>query len=63
MMKKYFLKEINLKNGHDCNEDVFASKKEKNYTFLTTSKFEHLVDKNYIEPLVELWCLVQVNGL
>ena len=53
-MKKFFLKEINLKNGHDCNEDVFASKKEKNYTFLTTSKFEYLVVKNYIEPLVEL---------
>ena len=53
-MKKYFLKEINLKNEHDCNEDVFVSKKEKNYTFLTTSKFEYLVVKNYIEPLVEL---------
>ena len=47
IVNKYFAKEINFKNGHDCDEGVLAAK-ESNYIFLTTSKFIFLIIKNYI---------------
>ena len=41
-----------------CNEDVFAAKKENDYMFLTTSKFKFLDVKNYIGPGLsyDAWC-------
>ena len=29
MVKEYFVKEISYNKGDECNEDVFAAKKEK----------------------------------
>ena len=47
IVKEYIVKEICYNKE---NEDVFAVKKENNYMFLTTSKFEFkfLDVKNYI---------------
>ena len=44
------MKEISHSKDDECNEDVFSSKKENEYMFLTTSKFEFLDVKNYIGP-------------
>ena len=48
MVKEYFVKEISYNKEDECNEDVFAAKKENDYMFLTTSKFKFLDVKNYI---------------
>ena len=42
----------------ECNEDVFAAKKENDYMFLTTPKFKFLDVKNYIGPglIYDAWC-------
>ena len=37
MVKKYFVKEISYNMEAECNEDVFAGKKENGYMFLNTS--------------------------
>ena len=50
MVKEYFVKKISYNKEDECNEDVFAAKKENNYMFLTTSKFKFLDVKNYIGP-------------
>ena len=50
MVKKYFMKEISYNKESECNEDVFAAKKENDYMFLTTSKFKFLDVKNFIGP-------------
>ena len=36
VMKEYFMKEISYNKDRECNEDVFAAKKENYYMFLTT---------------------------
>ena len=58
MVKEYFVKEICYNKEDECNEDVFAAKKENNYMFLTTSKFIFLDVKNYIGPCLSYgaWC-------
>ena len=38
--KEFFLKEISYNKEDECNEDVFAAKKENDYMFLTTSKLK-----------------------
>ena len=38
MAKEYFVKEICYNKEDECNEDVFAAKKENDYMFLATSK-------------------------
>ena len=38
--KEFFLKEISYNKEDECNEDVFAGKKENDYMFLTTSKLK-----------------------
>ena len=48
MVKEYFVKEIS--DNDECNEDVFAAKKENNHMFLTIPKFKFLDVKNYIGP-------------
>ena len=48
--KEYFLKEISYTKNDECNEDVFAAKKENDYMFLTTPQFKFLDAKNYIGP-------------
>ena len=50
MVKKYFVQNIAYDKGGECNEDVFAAKKENDYMFLTTPKFKLLDVKNYIGP-------------
>ena len=50
MVKVYFVKENSYNKDDQCNEDVSAAKKENDYMFLTTSKFEFLDVKNYIRP-------------
>ena len=50
MVKEYFGKEISYNKDDECNEDVFAAKKESGYMFLTTSKFKFVDVKNYIGP-------------
>ena len=50
MVKEYFVKKISYNKEDECNEDVFAAKKENNYMFLTTSKFKFLDVKNYVGP-------------
>ena len=49
------MKEINY---DECNEDVFAAKKEDDNMFLTTSKFKFLDVKNYIASGLsyDAWC-------
>ena len=48
MVKKYFVKEITYKKQGECNEEVFAVKKQSDYMFLMTPKFKFLDVKNYI---------------
>ena len=48
MVKKYFVKEIGCNKDDECNEDVFAGKKEDDYMFLIISKLKFLDVKNYI---------------
>ena len=50
MVKKYFVKKISYNKEDECNENVFAGKKENDYKFLTTSRFKFLDVKNYIGP-------------
>ena len=52
MVKEYFVKKIAYNKEDECNEDMFAVKKENNYMFLTTSKFKFLDVKNYIGPFL-----------
>ena len=58
MVKAHFVKKISYKKEDECNEDVFAAKKENDYMFLTTSKFKFLGVKNYIIPGLsyDAWC-------
>ena len=58
MVKEYFVKKISYNKEDECNEDVFAPKKEKVYLFLTTSRFKFLDVKNYIGPGLnfDAWC-------
>ena len=58
MVKEYFLKEISYNKDDECDEDVFAAKKENDYMFLTTPKFKVLDVKNYIGPGLsyDAWC-------
>ena len=48
MVKEYFVKEISY-NKEECNEDVFAAKKESDYMFLITSKFNFLDIKTTLD--------------
>ena len=52
------MKEITYNMDDECNDDMFASKKENDYMFLTTSKFKFLDVKNYIGPGLsyDAWC-------
>ena len=52
------MKEVSYKKEGKCNEEKFAVKKEKDYMFLTTSKFKFLDVKNYIGPGLsyDAWC-------
>ena len=52
------MKEISFNKERDCNEDVFAMKKESDYMFLTTPKFKFLDVKNYIVSGLsyDAWC-------
>ena len=58
MVKKYFVKNKACNKEDECNEDVFAAKKESDYMFLTASKFIFLDVKNYIGPGLsyDAWC-------
>ena len=58
MVKEYFVREISYDKNDECNEDVFAAKKENNYMFLTTSKVRFLDLKNYIGSGLsyDAWC-------
>ena len=58
MVKEYFVKEISYNKDDECNEDVLAAKKENDYMFLSTSKFNFLDVKNYIGPGLsyDAWC-------
>ena len=47
MVKKYFVNNISYNKEGECNEGVFAGKKENDYMFL--SKFKFLDVKNYVE--------------
>ena len=50
MVKEYFVKKISYNKEDECSKDVFAVKKENNYMFLITPKFNILDAKNYIGP-------------
>ena len=58
MVKEYFVKEISYNKDDECNENVFAAKKENDYMFLTTSTIKLLDVKNYIGPGLsyDAWC-------
>ena len=58
MVKEYFVKEISYNKDDECNENVFAAKKENDYMFLTTSTIKFLDVKNYIGPDLsyDAWC-------
>ena len=57
MVKEYFVKKISYSKEDECNEDMFAAKKNVNM-FLTTPKFKLLDVKNYIGPGLsyDAWC-------
>ena len=40
MVKEYFAKKISYNKKDECNEDMFAAKKENSYMLLTTSKYK-----------------------
>ena len=48
IVKEYCVENISYNNDDECNEDVFAAKKENDHMFLTTSKFKFLDVRNYI---------------
>ena len=50
MMKEYFAKDISYNKDDECNEDLFAAKKENNYMVLTTFKFKFLDVKSTLGP-------------
>ena len=53
--ERVFCEKKNSYNKEDqCNEDVFAAKKETDNMFLTTSKFKFLDIKKYIGPGLSL---------
>ena len=58
MVKEYFVREISYNEEDECNEDVFAAKKDNDYMFLTTPKFKFSDVKNYIGPGLsyDAWC-------
>ena len=58
MVKEYFVKEVSYNKEDECNEDVFAAKKENYFMLLTTSKFKFLDVKNCIGPGLsyDAWC-------
>ena len=58
MVKKYFVQNISYDKEGECNEDVFAVKKENNCMFLTTPKFKFLDVKNSIGSGLsyDAWC-------
>ena len=39
IVKEYCVENISYNNDDECNEDVFAAKKENDYMFLSTSKY------------------------
>ena len=49
MVKEYFVKEICYNKEDECDEDVFAAKKENNYLFFTTHKFKFLDVKTTLD--------------
>ena len=59
IVKEYFVNKIRCNKDDECNEDVFAAKKENNYMFLITSKFKYLDVKSYIGPGLsyDTWCI------
>ena len=59
MVKEHFVKEIIYNKEDECNEDVFATKKENNY------KFKFLDVKNYIALVLSYaaWCKSMVCRL
>ena len=52
------MKKISYNKENECNEDVFAAKKQNNYMFLITPKFKFFDVKNYIAPVLSYaaWC-------
>ena len=58
MVKVYFIKKISYNKEDECNDNVFAVKRENNYMFWTTPKFKFLDVKNYIGPVLsyDAWC-------
>ena len=54
MVKEYFVKKISYNKVDECNEDVFAAKKENDYMLLTTPRFKFLDVKNYVGPGLSL---------
>ena len=58
MVKESFVREISYNEEDECNEDVFAAKKDNDYMFLTTPKFKFSDVKNYIGPGLsyDAWC-------
>ena len=50
MVKEYFANKFSYNKEGECNEDMFAPKKDNDYIFLTTSNFKFLDVKNYIGP-------------
>ena len=58
MVKEYFMKGPSCSKEDECNEDMFAVKKENDYMFLIILKFKLLDVKNYIGPALSYhdWC-------
>ena len=58
MVKEYFLREIIYNEDNECNDDVFAAKKENDYMFLTIPRFKFSDVKNYIRLGLsyDAWC-------
>ena len=54
MVEDYFVNNISYNKEDECNEYVFAAKKENGYMFLTTSRFKFLDVKNYVGPGLSL---------
>ena len=58
MIKEYFVKGVSFDEAKGAHEDVFATKKDNGYMFITTSRFQFLDVKNYIGPGLsyDAWC-------
>ena len=49
MVKEYFVEKISYNKDDECNEDVFAAKKENDYMFWPPPSLKFYTSKNTLD--------------